>query len=195
MRQTMARISMPRIFLFGGPNGAGKTTIALQLLPALGCKSFVNADSIAAGLSPLNADAVALQAGVLMMKRLRELREQRIDFGTESTLAARAYVPFIRDCQSRGYTFHLIYVWLPAPEMAIERVAFRVRAGGHAIPIETIRRRYEAGRCNFSALYRPLADEWTVFCNVNPTLQVVAEGGRDSQTLVHNAAMWQDINR
>ncbi|MDF2441039.1 MAG: hypothetical protein JWN98_2023 [Abditibacteriota bacterium] len=98
------------LYLSGGPNGAGKTTLALKLLPALGCRHFVNADSIASGLEPLAGEDVALRAGVLMMKRVRELMDDGIDFTSESTLAARAWVPLIRSCQTRSYTFNLIYV-------------------------------------------------------------------------------------
>lgn len=137
---------MPDFYLFGGPNGAGKTTIALRVLPALECHEFVNADALARALSPFQPETVALQSGFLMMKRLRELAQKKVNFATESTLAARAWVPLIKNCQAHGYTFNLIYVWLPDPEMDVARVAARVRAGGHDIPPEVIRRRYEAGR-------------------------------------------------
>ncbi len=100
---------MPEMYLFGGPNGAGKTTTALKLLPALGCANFVNADLIARGLAPIGGD-VNFQAGVLMMRRLRKLRDQEADFATESTLAARTFAPFIRECHALGYRFHLFYL-------------------------------------------------------------------------------------
>jgi predicted ABC-type ATPase len=144
---------MPDLFLFGGPNGAGKTTTALRVLRDFGCGEFVNADAIAAALSPFHSEAVDWKAGVLMMRRLRELAASGVDFATKSTLAARAYVPFIRDCQARGYRFNLIYLWLPSANMAVEHVAARVRAGDHHISEATIRRRYEAGRANFLELY------------------------------------------
>lgn len=134
---------MPELYLFGGCNGAGKTTAALKLLPALGCTNFVNADLLARGLAPLGGD-VDFEAGALMMRRLRKLRDNGEDFGTESTLASRALAQFVRECRARGYGFHLFYVWLPSAEMAVQRVAARVRAGGHDVAPETIRRRYEA---------------------------------------------------
>ena len=185
---------MPRLILFGGPNGAGKTTIALQVLAQLGCRHFVNADAIAAGLSPLANEIVALQAGVLMRNRLRQLRDKNVDFATESTLAARTYVPFVRDCQTRDYRFHLIYLWLPTPELAIARVAARVRAGGHDIPRETIVRRYEAGRRNFSQLYRPLADKWEIYDSSPATPKLVAQGEQNPETEImgRSIVVWQD---
>jgi predicted ABC-type ATPase len=154
---------MPELYLFGGPNGwvpkrkhfyafswagAGKTTIAMELLPALGCREFLNADAIARALSPFDADAVAFQSGVLLMRRVRVLAESGVDFASESTLAARAWAPFIKRCQTRGYRFNLIFVWLPSSDMAVERVKARVQSGGRDIPEETIRRRYEAGLKN-----------------------------------------------
>ena len=85
------------------------------------------------------------------------------------------------------------YLWLPTPEMAIERVASRVRAGGHNIPRDTIVRRYEAGRRNFSELYRPLADTWQVFDNSVTPQNIVANGGRNLETTIYNAVAWTNI--
>jgi predicted ABC-type ATPase len=184
---------MPDFYLFGGPNGAGKTTSALQILPSLGCEHFINADSIAMGLSPLNADAAAWQAGVLMMKKLRELGERGVDFGTESTLSARAYVPLIEKWRAQGYRFHLFYVWLPMAEIAIERVAARVRAGGHNIPTDTILRRYEKGKINFREIYRPRADFWTVLDNSGPQYRVVGRG-QGSEIEVLLPEIWRQID-
>lgn len=185
---------MPNLYLLGGANGSGKTTLALKLLPSLGCDEFVNADAIARGLSPFQPDTVAFQSGVLMMKRLRELAAKNVSFGTESTLAARGFVPFIRDCRANGYTFHLIYVWLPSVEMNVARVAARVRTGGHDIPEEIIRRRHEAGRRNFVELYRPLADTWRVFDNAVLTERLIAEGGHQHPTVIYDSEVWRTIH-
>ncbi len=184
---------MPEFYLFGGPNGAGKTTTAIDLLPSLGCDEFINADLIARGLAPFKPDSVAWRAGVLMMKKLRELAETGVDFGTETTLSARAYVPFIESCRARGYGFNLFYIWLPDAEMAVERVAARVRSGGHDIPPDVIRRRYHAGRRNFNELYRPLADRWAVFDNSQRPYQVVAHGGREQECEILLPEVWRAI--
>jgi predicted ABC-type ATPase len=157
---------MPNLYVIGGPNGAGKTTIARTLLPEfLGCYEFVNADLIAAGLSPFRPEGVAIRAGRLMLERMSSLAESGVDFAFESTLASRSFVPFLKNCKARGYEIHLLYVWLDSPERAIERVANRVLEGGHFVPDETVKRRYETGRKNFVQLYLPLADSWRVFDN------------------------------
>jgi predicted ABC-type ATPase len=184
---------MPDLYLFGGPNGAGKTTIALKVLPALGCEHFVNADMVAAGLSPLNTEEAALQAGVLMMKRVWELAANGVNFGSESTLAARSWVRLIKRCQESGYRFNLFYIWLPSVEIAIERVASRVRSGGHDIPEETIRRRYIAGLQNFKDLYLPLADRWTVLDNTFVEARMVAQGKRDETPIVLMPDVWERL--
>ncbi len=130
---------MSDVYLIGGPNGSGKTTVAKKLLPNfLGVIEYVNADEIAAGLSPFNPESVAIQAGRLMLERLITLKCQGIDFAFESTLAARYFDRFLRDCQSSGYRLNLIYFWLQSPELALERVHRRVASGGHNIPEDVV---------------------------------------------------------
>jgi predicted ABC-type ATPase len=125
---------MPSLYIIGGPNGAGKTTVALSLLPnLLGIFEYVNADAIAAGLSPLNPKSMAIQAGRLMLARIKQLAASSTDFAFETTLAARTFVPFLKRCKSQGYTINLIYFWLQSPDLAVERVARRVASGGHSI--------------------------------------------------------------
>ena len=172
---------MPNLYVIGGCNGAGKTTVALTMLPGyLDCHEFVNADLIAAGLSPSRVESVALQAGRLMLARMNKLRNAGVDFAFESTLASRSFAPFLKSCQHRGYAVHLLYIRLNHVELAIQRVANRVLEGGHNIPEDTIRRRYETGRHNFLELYLPLADEWRVFDNTTLP-QLIAEGNKLQQ--------------
>lgn len=184
---------MPDMYLIGGPNSAGKTTLARQVLPQLGCMEFVNADAIAAALSPFQPDSVALQAGQLLMKRLRRLVESGADFGTESTLAARAWVSFMKESTSHGYTINVIYVWLPTPELAVARVAASVRSGGHDIPEATIRRRYERSLQNFLLLYLPLSDSWQVYDNSENSPALIAEGQCVDKPQIHNVQLWSMI--
>ncbi len=154
----------PHVVALSGPNGAGKSTAAPALLKGtLGVTEFVNPDIIAQGLSAFEPERAALSAGRIMLRRLRELARQRVNFGFETTLASRRLAPRLAELKRRGYLVHLIFLWLPSADLAVERVAERVRMGGHAVPENTIRRRYVAGLRNFFALYRPLADTWRLY--------------------------------
>jgi predicted ABC-type ATPase len=122
---------MPKVVVIAGPNGAGKSTAAPAVLRnALRVNEFVNADTIAAGLSAFSPDAVAIAAGRIMLERLRELAREGRDFAFETTLASKSFAPWLRTLQSDGYTCHLVYLWVPTVELAIARVAERVRRGG-----------------------------------------------------------------
>ena len=163
----------PVVYIIAGPNGSGKTTFAKKFLPKYArCTEFINADLLAQGLSPFAPDGAAVKAGRLMLKRIEELSAQRIDFAFETTLAGRTYVKYIRKLKSKGYKVHLFFLWLPKVDLAIARVASRVKQGGHNIPEPVIRRRFRAGVRNLFDLYRPLLDAWTLFDNsgVRPRL-------------------------
>jgi predicted ABC-type ATPase len=127
---------MPNLYIIAGCNGAGKTTASLTVLPeVLNCFEFVNADSIAAGLSPLNPDSVAFEAGRIMLNRIRHLLNNEVDFAFETTLSTKSYVSLIKEAKTRGYQITLLYFWLNSPELAINRVTNRVSQGGHNIPL------------------------------------------------------------
>jgi predicted ABC-type ATPase len=190
---------VPDLYLIGGagaPSGsrAGKTTVAMTLLPDfLGCYEYVNADSIAAGLSPFKPESVALQAGRLMLERLHSLSTAGVDFAFETTLASRSFAPFLMACREKEYAINLLYIWLESVELAIQRVAARVRNGGHSIPEATIGRRYELGRRNFMQLYMPLADFWKVYDNSGDSPLLVAQAMRDEEAVVYSAEQWDSI--
>lgn len=163
-------MSAPRIVVIAGPNGAGKTTFAGEFLPnEAGCPIFVNADLIAAGLSPFAPELAAIKAGRLMLEAIGEHVARRESFAFETTLAGRTYGRMIPDWRQRGYVVKLIFLALPDAEMAIARVAARVAQGGHNVPEAVIRRRFDAGLRNFHRSYKRLVNFWQLFDNsVNP---------------------------
>lgn len=156
----------PRIIIIAGPNGAGKTTFAREFLPQeAGCPVFVNADLIAAGLSPFEPERAAIQAGRLTLEAIAQHVERRESFAFETTLSGRAYARQIPRWRALGYRVELFFLSLPSADMAVQRVAERVRQGGHNIPENTIRRRYEAGQRLLTEVYQPLVDQWVLYDN------------------------------
>lgn len=159
-------MSERKIVIIAGPNGAGKTTFAREFLPReAGCPIFVNADLIAAGLAPFQPETVAVKAGRIMLREIAEHIDRRESFAFETTLAGRSYAAAIPGWQAIGYHVKLFFLSLPRPEMALARVAERVRQGGHDVPAAVIRRRFHAGWENFEQLYRPLVDAWALYDN------------------------------
>lgn len=184
----------PYVVVLGGPNGAGKTTIASEVLAnTFGLLEFVNADVIAQGLSAFDPEGAAFEAGRLMLKRLRHLADQRACFAFESTLSSRTFAPWLRRLQAGGYDVHVIYVWLPTPELAVRRVRARVRRGGHSIPEPVVRRRFRRSARNFLQLYSPLATSWSVLLNASVPL-TVAQGRADAEPVILEPTFWSALN-
>ena len=156
----------PKIILIAGPNGAGKTTFAREFLPQeAGCPVFVNADLIAAGLSPFAPERAAIQAGRLTLEAIAQHVARRESFAFETTLSGKAYARQIPNWRQLGYRVELFFLSLPSAEGAVQRVAERVRQGGHDIPEATIRRRFDAGKQLFAEVYQPLVDQWALYDN------------------------------
>ena len=187
---------MPHVIVMAGPNGAGKSTTAPAILQgALGVTEFVNADTIAAGLSAFNPEKAAFQAGRVMLERLRQLAADQEDFAFETTLASKTFAPWIKHLKTNDYSFHLFFLWLPSPEFAIARVAERVRLGGHHVPDGTVLRRYHAGIKNFFNHYKPLADTWHMFENSSGSIpQLIACHDRKSGVIIENHILWDQIS-
>ena len=186
----------PSVVILAGPNGAGKSTVAPELLQgALAVNEFVNADVIARGLSAFDPESAAIAAGRVMFTRLRDLAEQRLTFAFETTLASRSLATWLRDLQASGYTVHFLFLWLSSADLAVERVAQRVRAGGHNVPEDTVRRRYRAGIRNFFSLYQPLATTWALYNASGPEPTLVAEGVESEPPKVYDEFVWAAAQR
>lgn len=182
---------MPQVIVIAGPNGAGKSTSAPALVEGI---PFVNADEIAKELSQQPGGNINLRAGRIMRERLDDLEKQRLDFALETTLASRALAPRLVRLRSGGYQVRLVFFWLPSAELAIERVADRVRRGGHNIPDGVIRRRYRAGMRNFFQLYKPLTTTWRFYDNAAPgEPAVIAAKEADGTIHIVDQGQWHRI--
>ena len=184
---------MPNLYIISGCNGAGKTTASYTILPEiLNCKEFVNADEIAKGLSPFRPEKAGIEAGRLMLKRIKILLESGENFAFETTLSTRSYVNFIEKAKEQNYQITCLFFWLHSVELAISRVETRVREGGHHIPEDVIRRRYKSGLINFFNLFLPRVDNWLFVNNSGDMYEIIAEGAMNEMT-VNNVDQWKEL--
>lgn len=166
-----------KIVIIAGPNGAGKTTFAKEfLLHEAGCPFFVNADLIAAGLSPFKPEQAAFRAGRLMLAEIKDYVRRRESFAFETTLSGRHYARMIRDWRTMGYKVKLIFLRLSSEEIALDRVRNRVAQGGHDVAPDIIQRRFHKGLDNFTHLYKDLVTAWIEYENSGETPKLIDAG-------------------
>lgn len=189
-------LEAPQVIILAGPNGAGKSTTApLLLRDTFAVDEFVNADAIAYGLCAFAPETVALEAGKIMLKRLRELAAKRASFAFETTLATRSFAPWLAKISQAGYRTHLMFLSLPNPESAIERVAMRVRLGGHSIDEGVVRRRFKAGLKNLFTLYMPVVSSWKLYDNSRPNAPLAIASGYGDNVRVQNELVYENLKR
>lgn len=189
-----SRSSKFNLYIIAGCNGAGKTTTSEVVLPELlNCYEFVNADNIARGLSPFNVEKVAIEAGRIMLHRINELMEQKVDFAIETTLSSKNYIRLVKEAHAVGYKVSLIFIWLESPQHALERVAVRVERGGHFIKDDDVIRRYYRGVQHLLDDYIALVDYWVVVNNTDGTLEEIAEGEKNEAIRIKNHYLWNQI--
>jgi len=170
------RKRQPRCIVIAGPNGAGKTTFARRYLPNNArVIHFVNADLIAAGLSPLKPELASIAAARTVLAEIDRLATARAEFAFESTLSGRTYVRRLESWRRAGYRVEIVYLKLKSPQLALRRVAARVRQGGHHVARADVLRRYARGWRNFEMIYRPLADSWAIYENSGEAPQLLEQ--------------------
>lgn len=184
---------MKKLYVIAGCNGAGKTTASYTILPEiLDCEEFVNADEIAKGLSPFRPDKAGIQAGRLMLQRIKSLITKGQDFAFETTLATKSYKNFVSDAQANGYSVTLIFFYLNSQDLAVKRVETRVKEGGHDIPEKVIRRRYENGLNNFFNIFKSIVDEWMFIENSGEPYKLIAQKTKTEEK-VYIDQIWNEL--
>jgi predicted ABC-type ATPase len=182
------------LYIIAGCNGAGKTTASLTLLPEiLNCDEFINADAIAAGLSPFQPEKVAIEAGKLMLKRIDFLIKEKVDFAIETTLSSKNHFNTIVKAKDAGYEITLLFFYLNSMELAKERVKIRVSKGGHDIPENVIERRYLRGLENFWK-YKTQSNNWYLYDNSENEPILVCDGKFDITNIKNQEIFNKIIN-
>lgn len=163
------------LYIIAGPNGAGKTTFAHEFLPKYAdCKNFVNADLIAQAIAPFSPETAAFRAGRMMLQEMHSFAKLRVSFAFETTLAGRSYLTFLNRLKTEGYAIHIFFLSLTSVDLALSRIRERVSRGGHDVPEQIVRRRFDRSMRNFLKHYRSLAEVWTLFDNSGKSPQTVA---------------------
>jgi predicted ABC-type ATPase len=182
------------LYIIAGCNGAGKTTASFAILPEiLECKEFVNADEIAKGISPFKPESVSLEAGRIMLNRIKELLNYQNSFAFETTLATKSYKNTIIEAKEKGYTVLLLYFWLQSIDLAKERVKTRFSEGGHNIESEVIERRYKAGMVNLFDVYLDIADYSLLFDNSEGKHELIAEKSINEDIRIINVEKFNQL--
>src|SRR6185295_282582 len=184
----------PLLYVIAGPNGAGKTTFAREFLPSADIVEFLNADLLAAGLSPLQPAMMAIRSARLLLSRWRELLNQRRDFAFESTLSGRTYAAMLRQARAAGYEVRLCYLWLPNVALSLRRVRQRVRMGGHDVPERDLQRRFLPSLRNFFELYLPLAHEALLFYGGGRSPRLIARW-QQKETVIFAPKIYERVQK
>jgi len=162
------------LYIIAGANGTGKSTLASELLPYENLE-FLNADEVAKEICSENIESVKIQAGKIVIEKLKELLNKKKSFAIETTLAGKNHIKTIQKAKDLGYKVCLIYSYLDNPDFCENRIKVRVLNGGHNIPKEDIVRRFYRSRENFWNIYKDLVDEWNLFYNGTSEYILVAQ--------------------
>ena len=186
---------MRKLYIIAGCNGAGKTTASYSILPEiLNCDEFVNADEIARGLSPFKPERAGIQAGRLMLGRIKYLIEGDQDFAFETTLSTKSYKKLVIEAQNKGYAVTLIFFYLKSEDLAVKRVETRVKEGGHDIPEKIIRRRYKNGLKNFFNIFKDLVNEWMFIENSGEPYTLIAQNSQGEEK-IYTSRIWNSLKQ
>lgn len=190
----MKDVREPHATIIAGPNGVGKSTLAPRLMAEFGTPTFLNADDIAKALMPDDPAAAAVAAGRIMHRRLLAAIEQRESFALETTLSGMSLRNSIVRMQQAGYLVRLAFLWVPSPELNVQRVRTRVRLGGHFVPDEDVRRRFGRAIYNFERVYRSMVPFWRVYdARVAGDLPLIAHGAGDIVREIYDVIAWRRL--
>ncbi|MCL7422578.1 MAG: zeta toxin family protein [Methylobacter sp.] len=178
---------MRTCWIIAGPNGAGKTTFALEYLPrVVNCSRYINADLIAAGLSPLAPERELMAASRIFLHEIEACIDKGNNFAFETTLAGRTYLKLIDRLRHTGWQVELIYLALPSIKFSKARVAERVAHGGHNIRSKDIERRFARSLHNLLADFSYVVNNCSCFMNIGDEPILIFEQQGEQRNVVHD---------
>lgn len=184
------------LIIVAGANGSGKTTLSKQVMQ-MRQYDFLNADEIAKEINTEVNATIQLQAGRIFFKNLNTWLNEGRNFILESTLSGKYLTKVIEKAKQNGYEITIIYAFLESPQECIERIAIRVKNGGHHIPDEDVIRRFYRSKTNFWQHYKDIVDNWVLYFNGIQSIQEVALGKKD-EFIIQDKTLFQlfikDIN-
>ncbi|MDR0952645.1 MAG: zeta toxin family protein [Elusimicrobiota bacterium] len=178
-------------YILAGANGTGKSTVARTLLKEENL-CFLNADDIAAKITPSNIESAKISAGKKVFEKLNELFIKKVSFAMESTLSGATHLKIIQRAKDLNYKIIIIYSFVDNPQICINRIKIRVLSGGHNIPEEDVIRRFSRSKNNFWHKYKQLANEWMLFYNGGKVYHLVAKA-KDGDTVVLNEILLKEF--
>lgn len=181
----MSEILNKEIIIVAGANGVGKTTFARQFLVEYPDYEYLNADEIAKEISPENIQEKQIKAGKIFFEKLKLFVAEEKSFLIESTLSGRYLIKFLNETKKQNYQATIIFIFVDSPEVSIERIAGRVKKGGHFVPEKDVRRRFERGRRNFWKIYKNLADRWNLIYNSDNSFEYVVIGKQNEESILN----------
>ena len=177
----MSEATPPKLLIVGGSNGAGKSTFAVPYAAQLGVP-FLNADVLTKRYADAGETQPLIKAAREFMRVLDEAIERGESVCIETTLSGRYIRGVVERAKSRGFRVELFFLFLTGPEIAVRRVAARVDKGGHDVPAEDIRRRFDRTFDNFHAL-RDEVDLYEIYLAGNGNPQLVAKRVDEESTI------------
>ena len=187
--------SRQNFVIVAGPNGAGKSTVAEFLMLNKNIYTYLNADIIAKGMAAQSRVGSDITAGRVLLEEIHVSLNRRESIAFESTMSGTSWKTVLKRAQDTGYDTTICYIAVSSAEISIERVRRRVLEGGHDIPEDTLRRRFDRSIKNFMTSYRHLSDYWYFFDNSSASAKLVAYKERGKGETILNTALWSGYER
>jgi len=167
------------LILIGGPNGCGKSSLYEGIRSRKTPLPYLNADLIAVASQGIQGAHGEVNAGRIMLRQLSSAIKEDRSIAIETTMSGRMWVKIINNAKAKGYKITSVFVTIDTVEKSIARIAERKRRGGHAIPDDTVRRRWKRCHYNFLQSYRRISDSWYIFDNSKNGAVLIAQKTSD----------------